>query len=561
MPTDNINRKTRIFVLALDGATYDLLIPWMSEGHLPNLKQLYESGVHGSLESTYPPLTAPAWSSFMTGKSPANHGLFEFFRRDPGSYQLVLNNRHDIEGRSIWRVLSDSGKNVGVLGVPLTWPPEAVNGFIVTGLLTPRRKDIVFTHPPELGEELHEKLGRYFLQHREKYVQDDPARLIHEEVAILENRFDAVLYLMESKPWDFFMFHILGTDVMQHGYWHNMDPTHPQHTPEGKKRFGTAIRDFYKRLDELLPALFARLPENTYVMVMSDHGFGPLKLYINFNTWLLQKGFIKLKRSVWSQLRYLAFRLGYHYRLAWDIGSKVGLARQIIKLGRGGQERIQRKVFLSLDDVDWPNTTVYSIGNFGQMYVNLQGREPQGCVEPGEHFEQVLTQLETELLAMRDPQTGEQVIAEIWRGPEIWQGTYAHRAPDLFFFTKDMKYKAMGLTDFGSNKVFEDLYGTRAHHHLNGAYMLSGPNIKVDVEVSHSRLIDLAPTIYHLLNVPIPRNLDGRVLSEAFTGDLASREVKYEPHHVDRGLPPEGGYTPEEEAALTEMLRDLGYVS
>lgn len=561
MPSDNIHHKTHIFVLALDGATFDLLIPWMSEGHLPNLKQLYESGVHGSLESTYPPLTAPAWSSFMTGKSPANHGLFEFFRRDAGSYQLVLNNRHDIDGRSIWQVLSDNDKQVGVVNVPLTWPPESVNGFIVTGLLTPRQKDVVFTHPPELGEELHKELGRYFLQHTEKYVQDDPSQLIHEEMAILENRFDAVLYLMESKPWDFFMFHILGTDVMQHGYWHNMDPTHPQHTPEGRERFGNAIRDFFKRLDERLSELFVRLPENTYIIVMSDHGFGPLKQYINFNTWLLQKGFIKLKRNLWSQLRYLAFRLGYHYQLAWEIGSKVGIARLIIKLGRGSQERIQRKAFLSLNDVDWPRTTVYSIGNFGQMYVNLHGREPQGCVEPGEHFEQVLTQLETELRAMRDPQTGEQVITEIWRGPEIWQGKYAHRAPDLFFFTKDMKYKAMGLSDFGSSKVFEDLYGTRAHHHLNGVYMLSGPDIKVDMEVSHSKLIDLAPTIYHLLNVPIPRNLDGRVLSEAFIGDLASREVKYEPDDIDSGLPPEGGYTPEEEAALTEMLRELGYVS
>ena len=560
MPESQVNSDCHLFVLALDGATFDLLGPWMAQGHLPNLRAVFEAGVHGPLESSYPPLTAPAWASFMTGKLPAGHGLLEFFRRDPGSYRLALNSRTDIDGRSIWGVLSDAGRHVGVLSVPLTWPPEAVRGFLVSGLLTPRQDNVVFTYPKELADELRDTLGSYILQHNEKYVTDDPDRLLREECAILENRIDAAQHLMSSRPWDFFMLHVLGGDVLQHAFWHDMDPDHPQHTSEGHQRYGSAILDFYRRVDARLPELLRLLPEDTYVMVMSDHGFGPLVKYINFNTWLLHKGFIQLRRSVWTRLRHLAFRLGYDYRLVWEIGARTGIVRWIIRLGRGGQERAQRKVFLSLDDVDWSRTRVYSAGNYGQLYVNLKGREPQGCVEPGEHYERVLQELEAALRQLRDPESGEPVVGEIWRGAELWQGPYADRAPDLFFFTRDMKYKAMGLSDFGSNRVFDDLYGTRAHHRMNGIFMLSGPKVKANQEIAGARIVDLAPTIYHLMGVAIPPDLDGRVLRQAFTDDLAERPPVYEGVLERVESRPETGYTPQEEAALTEMLRDLGYV-
>ena len=552
-----------LFVLALDGATYDLLGPWMAEGHLPNLKALYESGAHAPLKSTYPPLTGPAWATFMTGKAPASHGLLEFFRRAPGSYQQVLNSRHDIDGRSIWRVLTNGGKKVGVLSVPLTWPPEAVNGFIVTGLLTPRQADVTFTAPPELGQELHTKLGRYLLQHTEKYVQDDPLRLANEEFAILENKIEAALYLLENKPWDFFMLHLLGCDVLQHGFWHYMDPQHIQYNQADGAKYGHIIRDYFKRVDERLPEILNRLPADAYRLVMSDHGFGPLRFYINFNSWLLRAGFMQVKRRPLSQLRYRAFQLGYNYRLAWEVGTRTGIVRQIIKWGRGKQEQAQRKLFFSLADVDWTNTRAYSIGNFGQMFVNLKGREPQGCVEPGAEYERVLDELEAALLALRDPRSGEPVIDRIYRGAEIWQGKYAsERAPDLYFETRGMLYKSMGLSDFGSYAVFEELYGTRAHHHMHGVFMLSGPGVKANHSISQAGLMDLAPTIYHLMGVPVPADLDGGVLTEAFTAELAARPVTYEGQaDTNHSGQPTQVYTPEEEAKLTEMLRDLGYVN
>ena len=555
------NNDSRVFVIALDGATFDVIKPWMQAGNLPNLQSLVQSGVHGDLESTYPPLTGPAWGSFMTGKTPVNHGVLEFFRRAPYGYNQVLNSRQDVDGRSIWRVLSDAGKKVGVLGVPLIYPPEAVNGFLVTGLLTPRQPDVTFTYPPELGAELNEKLGGYLLQHTEKYLQDDPTHLIREEHAILGNLVDAVLYLMRNKPWDFFIMHILGTDVLQHGFWHYMDPTHPEYESKLGDRYGNPIFDFWKQVDKKLGDVLDQLSPDVYVMVMSDHGFGPVVKYINFNVWLLRTGFLQLKRDAWSRLRYLAFRLGYNYATAFKIGSRMGIVRQVIKLGRGKQESVQRKMFLSLDDVDWSRTQVYSMGNFGQMYVNLKGREPQGCVSPGDEYERVLQRLEDELRAMRDPETNETVIAEIWRGPELFKGKYADRAPDLFFFTRGMKYKAMGLTDFGSNKVFDDLYGTHAHHRMNGLFILRGPGVRQGERIEGARLVDLAPTIYTLMGVPIPQDLDGQVLCQVFAPGYEIIPY-YESSPVAHIVRPdvEQVYSPEEEAAVAEQLRNLGYV-
>jgi predicted AlkP superfamily phosphohydrolase/phosphomutase len=553
-------QRARVFVIGLDGATFDILEPWMDAGDLPTLHHLVNSGVSGELESTYPPLTGPAWGSFMTGKTPVNHGVLEFFRRAPQSYQQVLHSRKDLDGRSIWRVLSDAGTRVGVVGVPLTYPPEEVNGFLVTGLLTPRRSDVTFTHPPELGAELDSAVGGYLLQHEEKYLQDDPLRLIREEESILDSLIDAALYLIDSKPWDFFMLHVLGSDVMQHAFWHFMDPDHPEYDPRLGEQYGNPILEFWKRVDRRLAEVLDKLPQETHVMVMSDHGFGRVVKYINFNVWLLQSGFIQLKKDARSRLRYLAFRLGYNYATAFKIGFRTGLLRQIIRMGRGKQENLQRQMFLSLDDVDWPQSQVYSVGNFGQMYVNLKGREPLGRVSPGREYEQVLQRLETELRAMRDPDSGQAVIGDIWRGTDLFQGEYAHRAPDLFFFTRDMEYKAMGLTDFGSNRVFDDLYGTHAHHRMNGVFVLKGPGVRQGERIEGARLVDLAPTIYALMGVPVPQDLDGRTLQQAFVPGYEP-EAQQERESVDKAGPsPDQVYTPEEEALVMEQLRNLGYV-
>jgi predicted AlkP superfamily phosphohydrolase/phosphomutase len=552
----------KVWVLGLDGATLDIVRPWAADGHLPVLGRLLHEGAAGDLESTFPPLTGPAWSSFMTGQSPARHSVLEFFRREPDSYRQVLNSQRDLKGRSLWRLLSDGGKQVGVMGVPLTYPPEEVNGFLVTGLLTPAGcRD--FTHPRSLLDELEGELGTYRLRHDEKYRRSDPQPFLQEQYEILENNVQAALYLMENKPWDFFMVHLLGTDRIQHEFWHLIDPAHPQHDPAECQRLGNVILDFYKAVDAAMGRLLAALDEDTLVLVMSDHGFGPAYKFINFNTWLLQEGLLRLRRRPATWLRTLAFRLGVNYATAAHWILKLGLGRRAAEMGRGRREELQRRFFLSLNDVDWSRSKVYSMGNFGQMYVNLRGREPEGIVAPGDEYEALLADVEARLQAMVDPETGEPVIEHVFRREEVYDGPYAGDAPDLMFLTRDMNYKAMGLSDFSSPRVFDPMYGTTGHHRMNGLVIWWRPGmVRQGKEPQGARIQDLAPTILYLLGRPIPRDMDGRVLLEVLEPELTEgHPVTYAEGEATSSPDGEAAYSDEEQAEMREMLRGLGYVT
>ncbi len=552
----------KVWVLGLDGATLDLIRPWVAEGHLPVLGHLMHTGVTGELRSTYPPLTGPAWSSFITGKSPGRHGILEFFRREQGTYRQVLNSRQDVDGKSLWRLLSDGGKRVGVVGLPLTYPPEPVNGFLITGLLTPLGcRD--FTYPPELLDELEAQLGCYRVRHDEKYRKSDPQPFLREQYEILENNAQAALYLMTNKPWDFFMVHFLGTDRIQHEFWHLLDPNHPQHDPAERERSGNVILDFFKQVDAIVGRLLAALDDETVVMIMSDHGFGPVHKFINLNTWLLEQGLLRLKPTLVTRLRYLLFRLGFNYSVLGHWTLKLGWGRRAKELGRARREELQRRIFLSLEDVDWSRSRVYSIGNFGQLYVNLKGREPQGIVSPGAEYEELLEDLTQRLQTLVDPETGQPVIEQIFQPEQVYDGPYADRSPDLMFFTRDMEYKAMGLSDFSSPHVFEPVYGTRGHHRMNGVVICYGPGVIQEGEwLEGARIQDLAPTILYLMGQPVPREMDGQVLLDPFTPEFRQQHtVIYTQDEESLTSESQSVYSDQEEAEIVEMLRSLGYVT
>lgn len=551
----------KILIIGLDGGTLDLILPWIKEGHMPALGKLIEEGVSGALQSSFPPLTGPAWSSFMTGKTPGRHGVMEFFYRKNGTYKQVLNNRLNIDGKSLWKILSDADCEVGIMGVPLTYPPEQVNGFLVSGLLTPPdRRD--FTYPRELLIELEENLGEYRLRHDEKYRPTNPKPFLDEQYAILQNNTEAALYLMENKPWDLFMVHILGTDRIQHEFWHVFDPHHPNHDPKERQRLGNVILDFFREVDSAVQQILDKSGDAN-IIVMSDHGFGPVHKFINFNVWLLQQGYLHLNRDFNTRLRYFLFRLGFNYSVLGHWILKLGLGKQAKEVGRARREELQRRFFLSLDDIDWERSKVYSMGNFGQLYINLKGREPQGIVSPGAEYEELLAELSQKLIDLVDPDDGSPVIERVLRREEVFDGPYADQAPDLMFFTRDMEYKAMGLSDFSSPKVFEPIYGTTGHHRMNGLLICQKRGVfSAGKVIQEARIQDLVPTILYMMDQPIPRDMDGKVLLDLFTPEFqTARTIRFTD---DDGYHYEGesnDLSPEEEEELTTILRDLGYVT
>jgi predicted AlkP superfamily phosphohydrolase/phosphomutase len=556
----------RVWALGLDGATLDLVRPWADQGQMPIFGQLMRSGSFGPLRSTYPPLTGPAWASFMTGMSPGRHGVLEFFRRQPGTYHQVLNSYRDLDGKPLWRLLSEAGRRVGVMGVPMTYPPEPVNGFMISGLLTPAdRRD--FTFPISLLDELEAHLGgSYRLRHDEKYRRSAPEPFIREQYEILENNIQAALYLMRKEPWDFFMFHLLGSDRMQHEFWHLLDASHPQHDPDERRRYGNVVLDFFRQMDASIGRLIEAVDEDVVILVMSDHGFGPVRRFVNFNTWLLQQGLLRLKPHPMTALRHLVYRLGLNYNTAAHWVLKLGFGRQAMELGRQRREELQRRLFLSLDDVDWARTKVYSAGNFGQMYVNLKGREPEGSVSPGAEYEAVLGDLTRRLRMLTDPDTGQPVIAEVFRRQDLYEGPHAEASADLLFLTQGMEFKAMGLSDFSSHRVFDPVYGTTGHHRMDGLMIWHGPGVLQQASAFEgARICDLAPTILYLMGQPVPKEMDGCVLLDLFTPEFR-REHAVIYAEAGRGIGPpadhdDSVYTHQEQAEMRDMLQALGYVT
>ncbi len=556
-----MRNRRRVFVVAWDGATMDLLGPWCDEGKLPAFQGVLEKGVHGKLASTYPPLTGPAWASFVTGKSPGNHGVFEFFHRREGSYSQVLSGPGSVKDRSLWMLLSDAGRKVGVMNVPLTYPPEEVNGFFITGLLTPRDCSD-WAYPRELIDELGAKVGPYLIHHDEKYAKSNVENLLEEQYRILKSRTEAALYLMKAKEWDLFMVHYYGPDRMTHEFWHLLDPTHPQHDPQEYRRYGNVVLSFFEKLDADLGRLMAELREGDILIVMSDHGMGRVTKFVNVNSWLMREGFVSLKRDLGSRLRYALFRSGFNYYAVGRFVLRVGWGKQAVQMGRGRRQELQEQVFFSFRDVDWSRTRAYSMGNYGQIFVNLRGREPEGCVSPGSEYEEVLDELTDRLHSLVDPESGERVVERVFRACEVYSGMYVEKAPDLMFVTRDMEYKALGLSDFNSPHVLEPVYGCTGNHRMEGILAVQGKGvIKEGATIGGAGIQDLAPTILYALGVPVPSDMDGQVLKGVFAPEfLREHPPEYREAEDQVPLPEERVYSQEEEEELARRLKGLGYV-
>jgi len=552
----------RALVIALDGATFDLIGPWLDDGSMPNLAGLRREGVSGPLRSIVPPVTAPAWCSFMTGKNPGKHGVFEFLMRAPGSFEEVPVTSRRRVGRTLWEIVGAAGREVLVVGVPVTYPPKPVNGNLIADFLTPMGERR-YTFPESLLEEVEAATGPYQLYHVEVYRHGRGGVVLDELDRVLEANRKANRWLLENKPWDFAMLHVWGTDRFGHELWHVLDRSHPMHDPAEAAILRDRCLAYWRRVDAVVGE-WIDAARGAATVVLSDHGFGPIHRFLVFNVWLLREGWLRLKPNAVSFVKRSLFELGLSPATGYRIAMKVGLARLRLAAGVGTRSRLIRRlnrVFLSLSDVDWSRTRVYSKGNYGQLFLNLKGREPHGIVEPAEAPD-VIEELIAALRSLEDPATGKPLIGEIWKREELYSGPYVERAPDVTFLPADMRNKALGTLDFTSHRFVEEVYGNSGDHRLDGILFLKGEGIKEGATLVGANLIDVAPTLLHWLGEGVPRDFDGQVLTGALTeAELAARPVRIvdapAPERDDSG---EAGLTSDEMREIRERLKRIGYL-
>lgn len=542
---------SRVLVIGIDGATFDLLHPWVEAGDLPNLAQLMAEGVHGSLESTIPPVTSPAWPTFATGKNPGKHSVFDFIRPIGGDFELV--NASSIRAPTLWQLLSEAGRKVGVMNVPVTYPPAPVNGFIIAGMLSPVGG--TFTYPADLLNRYAGRIQPYRIAPHVQYKEGNETEFAADLLDLVERRGEYALQLMADYPHDFLMFHFQATDVMQHAFWKFVDPTHPRYDSQAAGRFGPMLKRVYQRVDAFIGQMRDRLPGNATIIVMSDHGFGPLHYVVNLNLFLLERGLLQLKRGVWTRLKTGLFRAGLTPASLWHLVERVGLQNYVWQVSKSTRNKVVGK-FLSFDDVDWSRTLAYSIGHVGQIYINLKGREPGGIVEPGAEYEAVRQRVIEALQTLRHPRTGRPLVDRIIPGDQIVHGPYAHSSPDLHLVFDGYRAIAFPLFATDSRIVTRQIRGDSGCHRSHGIFIACGPEIRQGEVVEGTHIQDLAPTILHLMGQPVPDDMDGRVLTEALT---SPHPVKYRPIVPD-GAEAEAGLSVEESAEVEERLRALGYL-
>ncbi|MBN1825290.1 MAG: alkaline phosphatase family protein [Candidatus Eisenbacteria bacterium] len=556
---------SRVLITGIDGVTFDTLDPWMDDGVLPYLASIRREGVTAPLRSTFPPITAPAWVSFMTGKNPGKTGIFEFLYSRGGTFEQTPVNATVRDGIPLWEILSREGRRVLVLGVPVTYPPDPVRGTLISGFLTPPgARD--FTRPPELLDELEEAFGPYPIYHKEVYQKGKVDRVLDEAFRILEYRRNVSLKLLKEREWDFAITYFEGTDRVQHELWHVFDETHPHSNRKESRAHRDRVLDYYREVDEtarLVGEAARGFDPDATEIIMSDHGFGPIHTYMNFNVWLWENGFLRLRRDLSTRLKTLLFRLGFTPALGYRAAMRFGLAGLRLSRGVGARsvlfDRINR-IFLSLENIDWEKTRAFSKGNYGQIYVNLRGRERFGSVDPAD-YDRTAGELVDKLREIRDPEDGGPLLAEVFRREERYEGPYVERMPDVLFIPRDMKHKALGIVDFTTRRFLEPTFGNSGDHRMDGVFFArGGPFLGGAGRIETLSIADVTPTVLHVFGLGVPEDMDGRVIEAALRPDwLRENPVRFRPPY-ERARPEELDLDDAERREIIDRLKGMGYV-
>ncbi len=512
--------RSRVVVVGLDGATWEVLDHLMAEGVMPNLATLVGGGVRAPLASTYPGWTPPGWTSIATGLNPGHHGILyantviqgEYPGAVPGGVAGHPISALDVHGAPIWRVLSAAGRRVCVLLVPLTYPPEPVNGILVSGMFRPR-ESTDYVHPPETTPPERWRYDPEEILRGGDAGRDDPGRIAGGVRRIAEENARVFAEHLRREPWDLFFAVFMAPDRLSHYFWERMIALRPGEGDE----VDTEIERTWRAIDGFIGDALAETGRGAAVALVSDHGSGSAALHLlNVVRVLQEAGLLRTVRRGWRR-------------------------RPVAPLS-----------------LDWPRTSAFPIamGDFHMVgvAVNERGRWPAGSVDPAE-APSVLERAERALRALRDSQ-GRPVVAEIHRAADVYRGPFAVRFPDLVV-ELDPAFMAGGGPDEPLVAPRHDRGAAWGSHRQQGILALSGPGIRPATLQAMPRVEDVAPTLMRLQGLAFAHQVDGRVLEEVLEAAPVLPAPAVPEARPQTGAPP---IEAEEEAEIEGMLRGLGYV-
>jgi len=458
--------KRKVFVIGMDCMTPQLVFEqWHDE--LPNFKRLMERGAWGRLMSTIPPITVPAWACMTTGKDPGVLGIYGFRNRADYSYErLSIATGQAIKEDRVWDILSRDAKQVIMVGVPQTYPPRPVNGYLVSDFLAPSTQSD-YTYPSEFKQEIESVVPGYMLD-VEGFRTENKDELLQQIYTMTNRRQALVKYMLASKPWDFFMYVEMGPDRIHHGFWKYMDQQHSKYVPGTP--WENAIQEYYKHIDAQVGELLGLLDDDTVVMVVSDHGAQRMDGGICVNEWLRREGYLVLR-----------------------------------------QEPGPGIVPMPKVDVDWSKTRAWSEGGYyARVFLNVQGREPHGAI-PAADYEQARDELAARLTAIPDPQ-GRDIHTQVFKPEQLYRKC-ENIPPDLVVHFGNLYWRSVGSLGHKDIYTFEnDIGPDDANHAQYGIFLMYDPRHPAGRELEGLHIMDIAPTVLDLFGLPVPPDMQGKVI-------------------------------------------------
>jgi len=504
----------KIVVIGLDGATWDLIKPWAEKGELPTFKKLLEKGTWGYLESTIPPVTGPAWTSFSTGKNPGKHGIFDFVYLKDG--RLKLHTSKDIKTTPFYELLSKAGKKSVIISLPLSFPPSHnFRGVMVSDFLYHNIDIYPLTK------------RKYLTNYRVIYdVSKKGHGLLLDIIDTAEKRIQLAKELFLKEKWDFYYLWFGETDSISHTFWKHI---------KRDDTIGKTAKRVFQIADEFLSWLLNRLDKDTILFLVSDHGFGDYPYTVYLNRLLETNGYLHFAiKKVGTDERISVHTESKYFKVP-KIIFKLATHPLILPISRGLHKLLFKgKQLEFIKYVNFQNSkaflpTVESMG----IYINL--------VDPAEK-----EKIKNELIEILNnlEHNGIKVFKRIMKKSEVYWGDFVDDAPDILFLTNGFL-----ANPAYSDKIFER-FQAGSYHELFGIFLAYGSEIKKGQRVD-AKIYDIAPTILHIFGLPIPNDMDGRVLIEIF--EDSSEFAKRKPRYVD----PNYYETKGEDEKLKKAIKNL----
>ena len=500
----------KIIVIGIDGATPHLLQHWIDLEDLPTFRKIRDAGCWGKLASTIPPFSAPAWTSIITGCNPGKHGIYGF--ESTGTLTPHLINSRYRKTPALWNYFSQIGLQNIIVNVPGTYPPDKINGVMITGLLTPSF-DSPFTYPTSLKKRLHDKdLGQYTLEHfwledfsRARMKKHAPEKLLELINQQMQTRATVGLNLMKTMSWDFTMIVFRGTDTAQHFLFDRKD----------------LLLQCYQKVDELIDSIMGSYPEATYVIV-SDHGFEPIKRVLFPDNVLYNHGYLT---PTWDPLqKYSSLIMSTIYR--WIQKFFKLLPSSFL---RNAPRLKQLLIASSTKDllIDFSKTKAFSTADGRGLQICYKDKYPQGIVNLQE-TKKMEKDLKALFLSLIDPQTATPLVQKVFTAEDVY-GNNAAGPPDLILSLAEevtasewIRYPQT-LREFLSAPkkslpvVFpKDAAGRSGDHAEYGIFYAMGQNLKQGFMIDSLTVEDILPVVFTIMNLPLPAEVTGKIPYDIF---------------------------------------------